>query len=110
MQPPYTITSRILQLVASISEKLGEVNATHLNKPSAELRKTNRIRTIQSSLEIEGNSLSFEQITAILEKKRVVGPTKDILEVKNAIEVYNRLSEFKSLSLQSLLSAHKVLM
>ena len=110
MQPPYTISNKILQLVASISEKIGEVNASHLNKPSAELRKTNRIKTIQSSLEIEGNSLSFEQITAILGEKRILGPKKDILEVQNAIEVYNKLSEFKSLSLQSLLHAHKLLM
>ncbi len=54
MQPPYNITSAILQLVATISEKIGEINATHLHKPPAELRKSNRIKTIQASLEIEG--------------------------------------------------------
>ncbi len=108
--PPYTITSKILQLVASISEKIGEVNATHLSKPPAELRKTNRIKTIHSSLEIEGNTLSLEQITAILENKRVLGPQKDILEVRNAILAYESIDHFKSDSFQSLLKAHKLLM
>src|ERR1700754_3422302 len=108
--PPYTITSEILLLVASISEKIGEVNATHLSKPPAELRKTNRIKTIQSSLEIEGNTLSLDQITAILENKRVLGPKKDILEVRNAIFAYESIDQFKSDSLQSLLKAHKLLM
>jgi cell filamentation protein, protein adenylyltransferase len=110
MQPPYTITNKILQLVASISEKIGEVNAIHLSKPPAALRKANRIKTIQSSLEIEGNTLSFDQITAILENKRVAGPQKDILEVKNAIAVYDKISQYQSRSLPSLLKAHKALM
>jgi Fic family protein len=110
MQPPYIITSDILQLIASISERIGEINATHLNRPAAELRKANRIKTIQSSLEIEGNTLSIEQITAILENKRVLGPQKDILEVKNAIVVYDQLDEFKPHNLPSLLKAHKILM
>jgi Fic family protein len=110
MQPPYKITNKILELITSISEKIGEVNAIHLNKPPAGLRKTNRIKTIQSSLGIEGNTLSFEQITAILENKRVLGPKKDILEVKNAIAVYERLNKFKSSSLPSFLKAHKFLM
>ena len=86
MKPPYQITRKILSLVASISERIGEVNAAHLNKPPTELRKRNRIKTIQSSLEIEGNILTVEQITLILENKRIVGPKKDILEVKNAID------------------------
>lgn len=110
MQPPYNITSAILQLVAIISEKIGEINATHLHKPPAELRKSNRIKTIQASLEIEGNTLSIEQITAIVENKRVLGPQKDILEVKNAIVVYERLNEFNPNSIQSLLHAHNLLM
>ncbi|MGN6421506.1 MAG: Fic family protein [Pseudobacter sp.] len=110
MQPPYNITSAILQLVAIISEKIGEINATHLHKPPAELRKSNRIKTIQASLEIEGNTLSIEQITAIVENKRVLGPQKDILEVKNAIIVYEKLNEFNPNSIQSLLHAHSLLM
>jgi Fic family protein len=110
MRPPYQITNRILELVASISEKIGEVNSAHLYKPPTELRKKNRIKTIQSSLEIEGNSLSIEQITAILENKKVIAPKKDILEVKNAIIVYNRLNEYKPFSLTSFCKAHEILM
>ena len=110
MRPPYQITNRILELVASISEKIGEVSSAHLYKPPTELRKKNRIKTIQSSLEIEGNSLSIEQITAILENKKVIAPKKDILEVKNAIIVYDRLNEYKPFSLTSFCKAHEILM
>jgi len=99
-----------MQLVASISEKLGEVNALHLHKPPTELRKKNRIKTIQSSLEIEGNTLTEEQITALLENKRVIAPQKDILEVKNAITVYEQLQEFNPNSIKDIEKAHGVLM
>jgi Fic family protein len=74
MNPPYQITQQILILVSSISEKLGQINAKYLDKPSPKLRKENRVQTIHSSLSIEGNTLSTEQITALLEKKRVIGP------------------------------------
>ncbi len=110
MKPPYIITSEILKLVTSISERIGEINATHLYKPTTELRKKNRIKTIQSSLEIEGNTLSEEQITALLENKRVIAPKKDILEVQNAIKVYNKLNEFNPYQLKDLEKAHSVLM
>jgi Fic family protein len=110
MRPPYQITNKILELVASISEKIGEINSAHLYKPPIELRKKNRIKTIQSSLEIEGNSLSIEQITAILENKKVIAPKKDILEVKNAIIVYDRLNDYKPFSLTSFCKAHEILM
>ena len=110
MKPPYQITNKIVGLIASISEKIGEVNSAHLYRPPTELRKKNRIKTIQSSLEIEGNTLSIEQITAILENKKVVAPKKDILEVKNAIIVYNRLADYKPYSLTSFCKAHEILM
>jgi Fic family protein len=64
MKPPYTLTPKILTLVASISEKIGAINTSHLYKPAPELRKKNRIKTIQSSLEIEGNTLTEAQIKA----------------------------------------------
>jgi len=99
-----------MQLIASISEKLGEVNALHLHKPPTELRKKNRIKTIQSSLEIEGNTLTEEQITALLENKSVIAPEKDILEVKNAITVYEQLQEFNPNSIKDIEKAHGVLM
>lgn len=110
MKPPYKITNEIITLVASISERIGEVNAVHLNKPPTELIKRNRIKTIHSSLEIEGNTLSVEQITDIIENKLVVGPEKDIIEVKNAIAVYNQLSKFDSYSFNSFCKAHSILM
>ena len=110
MKPPYQITDKILNLVVSISEKLGEVNANHLHKPPTELRKKNRIKTIQSSLEIEGNTLTEEQITALLNDERVIAPQKDILEVQNAIKVYEKLIEFNSNSLKDLQAAQSILM
>lgn len=110
MKPPYSITSKILSLVVSVSEKLGEIKTAYLNQPSAELRRQNRIKTIQSSLEIEGNTMTVEQITALLNNKRVLAPQKDIQEVKNAIQVYDQLDTFKPYSLNSLLDAHKILL
>ena len=110
MKPSYQITNKIVGLIASISEKIGEVNSAHLYRPPTELRKRNRIKTIQSSLEIEGNTLSIEQITAILENKKVIAPKKDILEVKNAIIVYDRLADYKPYNLTSFCKAHEILM
>lgn len=110
MKPPYKITGKILKLVAAISEKIGEVKSAHLNKPPAELRKKNRVKTIHSSLEIEGNTLTIEQISAIIENRRVIGPEKDILEVKNAIAVYDNLDKFNPFSFNSFCEAHGILM
>ncbi len=110
MNPPYEITNRILKLLTSISERLGEVNAIHIDKPSPELRKRNRVKTIHASLEIEGNTLTEDQITALIENKRVIGPKKDIQEVLNAIEVYKELPRLNPTSLKSFLKAHKMLM
>lgn len=110
MKPPYSITDTILFLVASISEKIGEINASHLYKPVTELRKKNRIKTIQSSLEIEGNTITEEQITALLENKRVIAPQKDILEVQNAIQVYEEINQLNPYHLKDLEKAHSILM
>ena len=88
MKTPYEITAKILKYITSISLKIGEVNAKYLIKTNPTLRKQNQIKTIHSSLRIEGNTLTEEQITAILENKRVVGPEKDILEDLNALDVY----------------------
>lgn len=110
MKPPYDITLKILKLIRSISEKIGEVNANYLNKQSPQLRKQNRIKTIHSSLQIEGNTLTEEQITALIENKKVIGPKKDVLEVLNAIMVYDKLEEYKFSSDKSFLKAHLELM
>ncbi len=110
MKPTYDITPKILKLITSISEKLGEINATYLSKQSPQLRKQNRIKTIHSSLQIEGNTLTEEQITALIENKRVIGPEKDVLEVLNAIKLYENLEKYKFYSDKSFLKAHKELM
>ncbi|MEO5788355.1 Fic family protein [Gelidibacter sp.] len=110
MKPPYIITPEILKLITSISEKIGEVNANFLNRPSPKLRKQNRIKTIHSSLKIEGNSLTEEQIIALLEHKRVIGPKKDVVEVLNAIEIYENLEKYNPKNETSFLKAHLHLM
>ena len=110
MKPPYEITPKTLSLITSISEKIGEVNATFLNRPSPKLRKQNKIKTIHSSLKIEGNTLTEEQITALLENKRIIGPKKDIIEVLNAIEVYENLKNYNPSNKRSFLKAHQDLM
>jgi Fic family protein len=110
MRPPYKLTTEILKLVSDVSIKIGEVNASFLTKQSPELRKRNRVKTIQASLSVEGNTLSIDQITAIIENKRVLGPAKDIAEVSNAIEVYERLDKLNPFLEKSFLAAHQLLM
>jgi len=110
MKPPYQITSEILYLISNISQKIGEVNASYLIKNNPQLRKQNQIKTIHSSLSIEGNTLSEDQITAILENKRVLGPEKDINEVLNALKVYQELNKLKFNLEKDYLKAHKTLM
>lgn len=110
MKPPYEINPKILKSIVSISEKIGIVNAKYLTKQAPYLRKQNKIKTIHSSLQIEGNTLSEQQITAIIDNKNVAGPKKDILEVVNAVKVYDNLPLYNSISEKSFLSAHKLLM
>ena len=109
-KPPYQITNTILRLIQEISQKIGEANTLNLDKPPTQLRKANRIKSIFSSLSIEGNSLSMEQITSILNNRRVIGPEIDIIEVRNAIEVYELLPCLQPTKQSHLLRAHKVLM
>lgn len=110
MQPPYSLNAAILRALTDISRKIGAINASFLTKPSPELRKKNRIKTIQASLAIEGNTLSTDQVSAILENKRVIGPAKDIKEVANAITAYKEIHTLNPFSERSFLSAHKILM
>ena len=110
MKPPYEITSKILKSITSISQKTGEVNAKYLVKQNPKLRKQNQIKTIHASLRIEGNTLSEEQITAIIESKRVVGPVRDIQEVVNALAIYKELKKYAHDSEKDFLIAHKQLM
>ncbi|WP_323815203.1 hypothetical protein [Cellvibrio sp. NN19] len=94
-QPPHSITPNIVRLVAAIGEAVGRLSVLEDEK-NLRLRRINRIRTIQGSLAIEGNTLSEEQITAILEDKRIIAPPKEILEVRNAIKAYEQFETWKS--------------
>lgn len=106
----YDGTAKIIQLATEIGKRLGAIEATNKRKPKTQLRRESKIKTIHSSLQIEGNTLSLEQVTDIIENKRVVGPAKDILEIKNAIKVYDKLQEYDPFEEQSYLEAHKLLM
>ena len=79
-QPPFSITTDILNLVAEISEQVGRLDAGSLNT-SPQLRKQNRIKTITGTLAIEGNTLTEEQVTAIVDGKRVLGSARELAEV-----------------------------
>jgi Fic family protein len=110
MKPPYTISPSILNLVASISLKIGEASAHYLDKKSPQLRKANRIKTIQATLGIEGNSLSESQVQAIEEGKVLLGFERDQKEVQNALALYERWNEFNPSKSTSFMSAHLLLM
>lgn len=114
MTPPFNISSEILSLVSQIERLIGRVES--IDEPSSQLqtqpqlRKSNRVKTLQGSLAIEGNSLNSEQITALLNGKRVIAPKNDIIEVFNANEVYELLAEFDPHSPKHLLKAHSIMM
>lgn len=109
-QPPYTITSKIIHLIAQISENIGRLTILEEIQDSLKLRKANRIRTIQGSLAIEGNTLSTEQITAILNGKTVIAPPKEVQEVRNAIKAYEAFQQWQPSQEVDLLQAHQILM
>jgi Fic family protein len=107
---PCQITAKIVNVLAAIAESIGLLEGVNLIQPGPQLRRKNRIRTIQASLAIEGNTLTRNQVTALLDQKRVAGPPLDILEVQNAITAYRRLAEFTPISMDSLLEAHGIMM
>ena len=107
--PPFTITSKIVNLIAKISEQVGGLNASLLNS-SPQLRKQNRIKTIAGTLAIEGNQLTEEQITAIIEGQRVLGSARELAEVAGAISAYDALPELQPHKINDLLKAHNLMM
>lgn len=109
-KPPFSITDYMIQMVSEISEFIGHINTTNHLSSNPKLRRDNRIKTIQASLAIENNSLSLEQVTAILNGKRILGAPQEIQEVKNAYEAYEILLNMNPYSVESLLKAHKILM
>ena len=110
MKPPYTITPKINSLCIEISRLIGKYSDLGKPTPKVNLRKTSQINSIQSTLAIEGNTLTLNQVTDIINDKIVKGFKKDIIEVKNAIKVYELLYQYKSNDVNSLLRAHKILM
>jgi Fic family protein len=110
VKPPFSITDNMLNTISVISTLLGKYEGLKFPVPSISLRRENRIRTIYSSLVIEGNPLSKKQVTALLDGKPVIGKKKDIIEVKNAIKAYDAFSTYDGFSLKSFLFAHKTMM
>jgi len=108
--PPLTLNPALLNRVAAIAEALGRWSARQDSQPSPRLRRENRIHTIQASLAIEQNSLSLEQVTALFDGQRVLGPARDIQEVRNAIAAYDALPRWNPANPQHLLEAHGLLM
>lgn len=108
-KPPFNITGTILSQIANIAEIVGKISATPNLSSEVTLRRTNRIKTIYSSLAIEQNTLSIEQVTDVINGKRVLAPPKDIKEVKNAYEIYELLDTLDPYSVDDLLKAHEVL-
>lgn len=99
----------MIDYVAEIAELVGKLNVTDMLSSNLALRRSNRIRTIHGSLAIEQNTLSLEQVTAVLNGKHVLAPPKDIAEVKNAYEIYERLDELNPYSVDDLLIAHSIM-
>lgn len=108
-KPPFEITNQMIAYVAEIAELVGKLNVTNRLTANPTLRRSNRIRTIHGSLAIEQNTLSLEQVTAVLNGKHVLAPPKDIAEVKNAYEIYERLDELDPYSVDNLLTAHGIM-
>ena len=109
-EPPFTMTGEITNLIVEIGELVGSISTYEQMNPNPILRRESRIRTIHSSLAIEQNTLTLEQVTDVINGKRVLGPPQDIHEVKNAYEVYERVSVLDPYSVKNLLLAHKMMM
>lgn len=107
-KPPFEITEQMISDIAEICEDVGKISVSGRQNP--QLRKTNRIRTIYSSLAIEQNSLDIEQVTAVISGKRVLAPPKDIAEVKNAYEIYEHMDMLNPYNIRDLLKVHEIMM
>ncbi len=108
-KPPFSISNTMLALSISITEKLGKIETYESLKRMPTLRRNNKIRSIHSSLIIEANSLSIDEVRDVISGKTVVGPLKEIQEVKNAYKAYEMIKEFNPYSEKDLLKAHEIL-
>lgn len=107
--PPFEITNEIIDSVAEIAGMIGRLTESDFVSAHPVLRRENRIRTIHGSLAIEQNTLSLEQVTAVINGKHVLAPPKDIAEVQNAYEIYERINELDPYSVEDLLTAHRIM-
>ena len=108
-EPPFTITNRIVFYVASISEKIGRITLLSDMEAKPHLRKNNRIKSIHSSLKIEANSLSLNQVRDVINGKLVLGEQKEIQEVKNAYDAYEKILELDPYSIDDLKKFHGIM-
>ena len=108
--PPYEITDEMLELVSEIMENLGKLSGVNELEKLPRLRRVSRIKSIHSSLAIENNTLSIEQVTDVINGKRVLAPQKDIEEVHNAFNAYEKLSEINPYIIDDLLKIHGIMM
>ena len=108
--PPFSITPAILSLVAEIAGEIGRLGAMAGQGNVPKLRRENRIKSIHASLAIENNTLTLEQVTAVIAGKRVLGKPSEIQEVKNAFAAYEAMAGWNSHAVKDLLAAHRVLM
>ena len=109
-KPPFTVSAKAINLIAKISSQLERYAIRMEQEDTLRLRRANRIKTIHSSLAIEGNTLSEGEVQAVLEGKKVVAPLKEIQEVKNAIKTYELYPKLNPFSIQDLLLAHCTMM
>lgn len=109
-KPPFEINNSIITSVAEIAELCGRISAISKSDKNLTLRRKNRIKTVYSSLAIEQNTLTLEQVTDVINGKYVIAPPKDIEEVKNAFEIYEILDSLNPFSTEDLLKAHGVMM
>ena len=108
-KPPFTITNQILMYVSSISEKIGRITATSRLETRPHLRRNNRIKSIHSSLKIEANSLSLNQVRDVINGKMVLGEQKEIQEVKNAYDAYEHILEIDPYNIRQLKKYHGIM-
>lgn len=109
-RPPFQLTHRMTEAMTGIAELLGAWKAVNTDALRPELRRGNRIRSIQASLSVEQNTLTLEQVTAVLEGRHVLGSPREIQEVRNAFAAYESMGQWQPESVEDLLAAHAVMM
>lgn len=108
-EPPFKITAKSINMISEISAFVERAKINSEKADNLKLRKINRMKTIRGSLAIEGNTLSEEQVTALIDGKHIIAPLKEVQEVRNAIKVYESFDEFDAYDWKDLLKAHEIM-